>query len=140
MGEIRPSCNCSKVEGWCERHVSLRGFFFLMIRRPPRSTQSRSSAASDVYKRQFLMSATTSGTLSASTWLISIGVLQRAAIFSQLSTVSYTHLRAHETPEHLVCRLLLEKKNHTPQPAMSTLPTIPASTPTIPPTPSPTLP
>src|SRR5674536_67710 len=22
-------------------------------------------------------------------------------------TVSYTHLRAHETPEHLVCRLLL---------------------------------
>src|SRR5678816_4593449 len=25
-------------------------------------------------------------------------------------TVSYTHLRAHETPEHLVCRLLLEKK------------------------------
>eukprot|EP00657_Telonema_sp_P-1_P010137 TRINITY_DN4433_c0_g1_i1.p1 TRINITY_DN4433_c0_g1~~TRINITY_DN4433_c0_g1_i1.p1 ORF type:complete len:127 (-),score=85.23 TRINITY_DN4433_c0_g1_i1:338-718(-) len=27
-------------------------FFFLMIRHPPRSTQSRSSAASDVYKRQ----------------------------------------------------------------------------------------
>ena len=30
-------------------------FFFLMIRRPPRSTQSRSSAASDVYKRQALL-------------------------------------------------------------------------------------
>ena len=28
-------------------------------------------------------------------------------------TVSYTHLRAHETPEHLVCRFLLEKKNNT---------------------------
>src|SRR5678815_981244 len=28
--------------------------------------------------------------------------------------MSYTHLRAHETPEHLVCRLLLEKKkNHS---------------------------
>ena len=27
-------------------------FFFLMIRRPPRSTQSGSSAASGVYKRQ----------------------------------------------------------------------------------------
>ena len=26
--------------------------------------------------------------------------------------VSYTHLRAHETPEHLVCRLLLEKKTN----------------------------
>src|SRR5678816_2893392 len=25
-----------------------------------------------------------------------------------LNAVSYTHLRAHETPEHLVCRLLLE--------------------------------
>ena len=27
-------------------------------------------------------------------------------------TVSYTHLRAHETSLHLVCRLLLEKKNY----------------------------
>src|SRR5678815_4390498 len=27
-----------------------------------------------------------------------------------IGAVSYTHLRAHETPEHLVCRLLLEKK------------------------------
>ena len=27
-------------------------FLYLMIRRPPRSTQGRSSAASDVYKRQ----------------------------------------------------------------------------------------
>ncbi|WP_460366281.1 hypothetical protein, partial [Staphylococcus aureus] len=27
---------------------------FLMIRRPPRSTRKESSAASDVYKRQFL--------------------------------------------------------------------------------------
>ena len=27
-----------------------------------------------------------------------------------LFTVSYTHLRAHETKANLVCRLLLEKK------------------------------
>ena len=27
-------------------------------------------------------------------------------------TVSYTHLRAHETDSYLVCRLLLEKKKH----------------------------
>ena len=32
-------------------HISFL-FFFLMIRRPPRSTLDRSSAASDVYKRQ----------------------------------------------------------------------------------------
>ena len=31
--------------------------FFLMIRRPPRSTHRRSSAASDVYKRQFFPSS-----------------------------------------------------------------------------------
>ena len=38
------------------RHVSAYSvfFFFLMIRRPPRSTLDRSSAASDVYKRQNL--------------------------------------------------------------------------------------
>src|SRR5678815_1887060 len=29
--------------------------------------------------------------------------------FTSYAAVSYTHLRAHETPEHLVCRLLLEK-------------------------------
>ena len=28
------------------------------------------------------------------------------------TAVSYTHLRAHETPEHLVCRLLPENTNH----------------------------
>ena len=34
-------------------HCELETFvFFLMIRRPPRSTLDRSSAASDVYKRQ----------------------------------------------------------------------------------------
>ena len=32
-------------------------FFFLMIRRPPRSTLDRSSAASDVYKRQLQLHA-----------------------------------------------------------------------------------
>src|SRR5678815_2990361 len=32
-----------------------------------------------------------------------------------IGAVSYTHLRAHETPEHLVCRLLLEKKKKRKQ-------------------------
>ena len=36
---------------WRRRTIS-RTVFFLMIRRPPRSTLDRSSAASDVYKRQ----------------------------------------------------------------------------------------
>src|SRR5678816_3734212 len=33
-----------------------------------------------------------------------------SSIADGFNAVSYTHLRAHETPEHLVCRLLLEKK------------------------------
>eukprot|EP00658_Telonema_sp_P-2_P027250 TRINITY_DN21078_c0_g1_i2.p1 TRINITY_DN21078_c0_g1~~TRINITY_DN21078_c0_g1_i2.p1 ORF type:complete len:384 (+),score=94.95 TRINITY_DN21078_c0_g1_i2:182-1333(+) len=37
------------------------------------------------------------------------------AVWLPLISVSYTHLRAHETPEHLVCRLLLEKKNNAKQ-------------------------
>ena len=31
---------------------------------------------------------------------------------ASFKAVSYTHLRAHETPEQLVCRLLLEKKKN----------------------------
>ena len=31
-----------------------------------------------------------------------------------ITTVSYTHLRAHETDSYLVCRLLLEKKKVPP--------------------------
>src|SRR5665809_50352 len=40
-----------------------------MIRRPPRSTQSRSSAASDVYKRQM-----GEGPARASFWMLIVGV------------------------------------------------------------------
>src|SRR5678816_3828330 len=35
-----------------KKNLNFFFFFFLMIRRPPRSTLDRSSAASDVYKRQ----------------------------------------------------------------------------------------
>ena len=81
-----------------------------MIRRPPRSTLDRSSAASDVYKRQDLQGA-------------AVGVVRpveepedrdpRAGWPDRRpgrGPVSYTHLRAHETVLDLVCRLLLEKK------------------------------
>ena len=37
--------------------------------------------------------------------------LPRTLVNRDLIPVSYTHLRAHETSLHLVCRLLLEKKN-----------------------------
>ena len=89
-------------------------FFFLMIRRPPRSTLDRSSAASDVYKRQPQDSncrfgkGKTRGEKHRQVSRIGWGEpLLRCP-------VSYTHLRAHETVLDLVCRLLLEKKTkHT---------------------------
>ena len=37
-------------------------------------------------------------------------VIARSNIQRRIGAVSYTHLRAHETREDLVCRLLLEKK------------------------------
>ena len=81
-------------------------FFFLMIRRPPRSTLDRSSAASDVYKRQ-VDDSDIDGNQAAPK-----DEEPPASDAGQRQTepVSYTHLRAHETVLDLVCRLLLEKK------------------------------
>ena len=81
-----------------------------MIRRPPRSTLDRSSAASDVYKRQDLDLA-----LAGLDHVIDIlralhGGLVRQLALHDIDAVSYTHLRAHKTVLDLVCRLLLEKK------------------------------
>ena len=87
-------------------------FFFLMIRRPPRSTLDRSSAASDVYKRQlkFSFGILVLG-LFAGLWY-QHSQLRFFRNFPSKKPVSYTHLRAHETVLDLVCRLLLEKKNN----------------------------
>ena len=84
-----------------------------MIRRPPRSTLDRSSAASDVYKRQahpvvLMHVARLRGHL---TDVHPLHVGNGAS--GLLDPVSYTHLRAHETVLDLVCRLLLEQKNNT---------------------------
>eukprot|EP00825_Cyclidium_porcatum_P005547 TRINITY_DN12705_c0_g1_i1.p2 TRINITY_DN12705_c0_g1~~TRINITY_DN12705_c0_g1_i1.p2 ORF type:complete len:112 (-),score=32.44 TRINITY_DN12705_c0_g1_i1:29-364(-) len=100
-----------------------------MIRRPPRSTHCISSAASDVYKRQ----VSGSDDCSIIVWKLETGEIVRTLTGHEQSvycvqvtpdqkfiisgsddrsikTVSYTHLRAHETRHDLVCRLLLEKK------------------------------
>ena len=81
-----------------------------MIRRPPRSTLDRSSAASDVYKRQvFALRDPQRGAgfpFQPGREAEMVGV----AMGHDAAPVSYTHLRAHETVLDLVCRLLLEKK------------------------------
>mgnify|MGYP003381531436 CR=1 FL=1 len=84
--------------------------FFLMIRRPPRSTLDRSSAASDVYKRQGLdPDGGEERRPVHRTAAPGVGVGDRGRR-DTFDAVSYTHLRAHETVLDLVCRLLLEKK------------------------------
>ena len=106
-------------------------FFFLMIRRPPRSTLDRSSAASDVYKRQVYYPVVCaeefvtfdvkldrllekkrglSGDMLNGTGNILPNEFEDVIGVGK-DAVSYTHLRAHETVLDLVCRLLLETKN-----------------------------
>src|SRR5678815_5994655 len=59
--------------------------------------------------RRSISSKTLGESMKASTPAESMLILRISSV--TIYTVSYTHLRAHETPEHLVCRLLLEKKN-----------------------------
>ena len=102
-----------------------------MIRRPPRSTLDRSSAASDVYKRQGLAlhqyddykkieaedglykiksrKVAMRHRLHIGT-IVSDAMMKVKFMTGGYVAVSYTHLRAHETVLDLVCRLLLEKK------------------------------
>ena len=82
-----------------------------MIRRPPRSTLDRSSAASDVYKRQLRqLEAGRAISLYGSVECDAVSDHATDDVFYAQDPVSYTHLRAHETVLDLVCRLLLEKK------------------------------
>ena len=85
-------------------------FFFLMIRRPPRSTLDRSSAASDVYKRQVITGIENLIRREATVGPSDGDVRDFPPPALCHGAVSYTHLRAHETVLDLVCRLLLEKK------------------------------
>ena len=81
-----------------------------MIRRPPRSTLDRSSAASDVYKRQEDDAENLLTALEKELTRRRFGPPVRLEVEDAIAAVSYTHLRAHETVLDLVCRLLLEKK------------------------------
>src|SRR5258708_14168527 len=93
-------------------HV-LCSFFFLMIRRPPRSTlfpyttlfrsASRSRAGTDAAASR----SQSSGRQEASRQSCD---LQRSAASHPVAGRSEEHTSELQSPDHLVCRLLLEKK------------------------------
>ena len=97
----------------CERLNGVMFCFFLMIRRPPRSTLDRSSAASDVYKRQAQRRQRLRDAVDFLHLCRARNLSASGALLGHFGPVSYTHLRAHETVLDLVCRLLLEKKKTT---------------------------
>ena len=103
----------------CKRVVMRLLFFLLMIRRPPRSTQGRSSAASDVYKRQGYIVNQDKELEGSSPQRHPEAKVVKAPVGRSVCPVSYTHLRAHETVLDLVCRLLLEKTHTTQIPPLS---------------------
>src|SRR5258708_16148974 len=90
-------------------------FFFLMIRRPPRSTlfpyttlfRSQPIATAIDFSRMAFRAAIETGDLIF-------------ACYSTFQSVAHLLLRSEEhtselqSPDHLVCRLLLEKKKHLP--------------------------
>ena len=81
-----------------------------MIRRPPRSTLDRSSAASDVYKRQGVDGPAPDHGHPQDGLDDQPAAHRLDPRLGRAGAVSYTHLRAHETVLDLVCRLLLENK------------------------------
>ncbi|CZR85196.1 hypothetical protein CDFC105_30021 [Clostridioides difficile] len=87
-------------------------FLLVMARQPQKSTRKESSAASDVYKRQGLERMGFNDEYLAGQQGDEFIIYKFGDDYIRVynTAVSYTHLRAHETPEHLVCRLLLEKK------------------------------
>src|SRR5678816_2411106 len=74
------------------------------------ASQNRSSSALDSLSVGSTMSVPGTGNDIVGAWKpksmrrLAMSSASMPAVF--LKPVSYTHLRAHETPEHLVCRLL----------------------------------
>src|SRR5438309_6949640 len=81
-------------------------FFFLMIRRPPRST---------LFPYTTLFRSTTSSSRVAASSTSARSTALRSAVppRRRVSVRSEEHTSELQSQFHLVCRLLLEKKKHT---------------------------
>src|SRR5258708_20094091 len=86
----------------CSCPISLLFFFFLMIRRPPRSTLFP-------YTTLFRSLSWVSTCVSAFSPMALVSVTR-----TSLRPRSEEHTSELQSPDHLVCRLLLEKKKTHP--------------------------
>src|SRR5438552_13920482 len=89
-------------------YLCFLSFFFLMIRRPPRSTLFPYTTLSDLDKRANLDNLIEK---AAPEWPINkIAPVDRNILRIGLAERSEEHTSELQSPDHLVCRLLLEKK------------------------------
>src|SRR5450756_1283681 len=75
-----------------------------MIRRPPRSTQSRSSAASDVYKRQVLEALIASGVVAVAVCGVFVTLLG--------SSIQITANREDDTSMHIAAEQIAQIQDY----------------------------
>src|SRR5258708_9371719 len=99
----------------CPIFICLSHFFFLMIRRPPRSTLFPyttlfRSQRGDAFSGKGVRLRIVLSALLASV----VGAAQ-----ANSKTRSEEHTSELQSPDHLVCRLLLEKKNKHHQPRLT---------------------
>src|SRR5258708_30929008 len=99
-------------------------FFFLMIRRPPRSTLFPYTTL--FRSHQMVPDGMGSSMRSVSVSPAGVSVaLSRTGIRPTRAAPNTPHMRSRseehtselQSPDHLVCRLLLDKKTHLPVPA-----------------------
>src|SRR5258708_26384808 len=97
-------------------------FFFLMIRRPPRSTLFPYTTLFRSQLESKSMNATvTKNKIStplrffSCVWLLAALTYSTALAAESLTNRSEEHTSELQSPDHLVCRLLLEKKNKATQ-------------------------
>src|SRR5690606_41661062 len=99
----------------CTSHLALRLFFFLLIRRPPRSTLFpyttlfRSGSSSPTGSRSASARCPTTGSTSSRRARRSS---RSPAATSRRCRRSEEHTSELQSRENLVCRLLLEKKKN----------------------------
>src|SRR3712207_8541932 len=95
----------------CTLVLSVCVFFFLMIRRPPRSTLFPYTTLFRSGNKSLIDYAATKGAINALTYSLAQVLTER-----KIRVRSEEHTSELQSRQYLVCRLLLEKKKNTQNP------------------------